>query len=91
MAAGKPDSAKTDLVTADSEKSEYAVASRRTLHVEGKSIGPGQLVNLSASDIAHLSATGFIVKVGADAATSFGVQVGGLQIKGGRKPGGVVA
>ena len=83
MASAKP----------DSEKSEYTVARGRTVHVDGKAIGPGQPVSLSASDAEHLIKTGFLIVPAATADSdqpAFGVQVGGLQIKGGRKPGGVV-
>ena len=84
----------------DSEKSEneagvqaaYAVARGRTVNVDGKSFGPGQAVNPPADDIPHLLKCGFIVPADAenDASTQ-GVRVGGLQIRGGTRPGASIA
>jgi hypothetical protein len=74
-----------------SGKPEYAVARGRTLDIGGKSIGPGQPVDLPEEDVDHLVSAGFLVKVDGDSQeSSFGVRVGGLQIKGGRRPGGAV-
>jgi len=76
----------------DSEKSEYVVAPRRTLWADGRTVGSGQPFTPLESDLNHLVSTGFLVKVlEEESDAGFGVKVGGLQIKGGRKPGGVVA
>lgn len=79
----------------DVEKSapaSYVVARRRTVKVDGKSFGPGQTVAPPESDIPHLLQLGFIVEVKDDADEGAqGVSVGGLQIRGGKKPGASVA
>lgn len=82
----------------DSDKSEvkagaaYVVAPRRTVNVNGKPFGPGQTVNPPAGDVAHLLELGFIVdfKDGSDEPVQ-GVSVGGLQIRGGKRPGASIA
>ncbi|MFM0243789.1 hypothetical protein [Paraburkholderia sediminicola] len=84
----------------DSEKSEieagvqaaYAVARGRTVKVDGKSFGPGQPVNPPDDDIPHLLKIGFIVSVDAEGdVPAAGIRVGGLQIRGGTRPGASVA
>jgi hypothetical protein len=70
----------------------YVVARGRTVNVDGKSFGPGKPVIPPADDIPHLLRCGFIVSADAasDAPTQ-GVRVGGLQIRGGTRPGASVA
>lgn len=72
------------------ESPSYVVARGRTVSVDGKSIGPGSPVELSAEDADWLLGRGFIVDTAAEDASGGGVSVGGLRINGGRKPGGVV-
>lgn len=73
------------------EKPQYVVARGRTVHIDGKAISPGEPVSgLSAVDLDHLLTAGFVAKVAAEDA-SVGVKVGGLQIKGGRRPAGTIA
>lgn len=70
----------------------YAVARGRTVNVDGKSFGPGQAVNPPADDIPHLLKCGFIVPADAENdMPTHGVRVGGLQIRGGTRPGASVA
>lgn len=70
----------------------YAVARGRTVNVDGKSFGPGQSVNPPADDIPHLLKCGFIVSADAESdAPTRGVRVGGLQIRGGTRPGASIA
>lgn len=73
------------------EPPEYVVARGRTVYVDNKSVGPGEPVELSKVDIDHLVSAGFVTHAGAEAISGQGVKVGGLQIKGGRKPGASVA
>lgn len=68
----------------------YVVARGHTVSVDGKSVGPGSPVDLSAEDAVWLLDRGFIVDTAAEDASGGGVAVGGLRINGGRKPGGVV-
>ena len=84
----------------DSEKPEgeavvqtaYVVARGRTVNVDGKSFGPGQSVTPPVDDIPHLQKCGFIVPTdGESDAPAAGVRVGGLQIRGGTRPGASVA
>ena len=70
---------------------EFVVARGRTVHVDGKPQGPGTVVDLPDDDLEHLLAAGFVVRPAEQAAVGAGVRVGGLQIKGGRKPGGTIA
>ena len=70
---------------------EFVVARGRTVHVAGKPQGPGTPIDLPEDEIEHLLATGFVTRVSEKSAIGAGVRVGGLQIKGGRKPGGTVA
>lgn len=72
-------------------KSGYVVANRRTVWVEGKKLGPGSAVDLPADEREHLVKAGFIVAAADEPESGVGVRVGGLQIRGGRKPGGVVS
>lgn len=75
----------------EAEKPQYVVARGRTVRVDGKSVGPGEPVNgLSPADLDHLLVAGFVTKAVAED-VGVGVKVGGLQIKGGRKPAGMVA
>jgi hypothetical protein len=70
----------------------YVVARGRTVSVDGKSIGPGKPVTLAAADIPHLLKGGFIVPAEAESdEPTQGVRVGGLQIRGGTRPGASVA
>lgn len=69
----------------------YTVARGRTVYVDNKPVGPGGAVAMSAIDAAHLVSAGFLQAASDEVlSTSQGVQVGGLQIKGGRRPGGTV-
>lgn len=70
---------------------EYVVAQGRTVYVGSKALGPGEPVEFPKDEIAHLLTAGFVTRTDAEVSIGAGVQVGGLQIKGGRKPGGVVA
>jgi hypothetical protein len=72
------------------ESPEYIVTRGHTVRVDGRTIGPGMPVTLSAEDAEWLLSSGFIVDAAAEASTGGGVAVGGLKIMGGRKPGGVV-
>lgn len=72
------------------ESPAYVVARGRTVSIEGKSVGPGSPVDLSAEDAEWLLGRGFIVDTSAVSIGAGGVSVGGLRIHGGRKPGGVV-
>lgn len=72
------------------ESPEYIVTRGHTVRVDGKAIGPGMPVTLSAEDAEWLMSSGFIVDPAAESASGGGVAVGGLKIMGGRKPGGVV-
>lgn len=70
---------------------DYAVAHGRTVYVDNKPVGPGGSVVMSAADAAHLVEAGFLCAADDETTpASQGVQVGGLQIKGGRRPGGTV-
>jgi hypothetical protein len=68
----------------------YVVAQGRTVYVGNKALGPGEPVEFPKDEIEHLLAAGFVARTDAEAPIGAGVQVGGLQIKGGRRPGGVV-
>jgi len=70
---------------------QYVVAPRRTVMVDKKPLSPGSPVDLPAGELAHLAAAGFVVAVQEEPSTGAGVRVGGLQIKGGRRPGAKVA
>ncbi|CAJ2714658.1 hypothetical protein [Burkholderia pseudomallei] len=73
------------------EKPQYVVARGRTVHIDGKAVGPGEPVSgLSASDLDYLLVAGFVAKAAAEDANA-GIKVGGLQIKGGRRPAGTIA
>jgi hypothetical protein len=72
------------------EAPEYIVTRGHTVRVDGKAVGPGMPVSLSAEDAEWLLSSGFIVDPAAESASGGGVAVGGLKITGGRKPGGVV-
>lgn len=75
----------------EAEKPQYVVARGRTVHVDGKAVGPGEPVSgLSAADLDHLLTAGFVVKAATEDASA-GIKVGGLQIKGGRRPAGTIA
>lgn len=69
----------------------FVVARGRTVHVNGKPQGPGTAVDLPEDELEHLLAAGFVVRAAEPAPTGAGVRVGGLQIKGGRKPGSTIA
>jgi hypothetical protein len=76
----------------DTATTSYVVARRRTVKVDGKSFGPGQSVTPPDADVAHLLRLGFILEARDDAdAGAQGVSVGGLQIRGGTRPGASVA
>lgn len=79
--AGAPDPA---------HESEYVVARGRSLQVGGKFIMPGTPVNLPEDEIPHLVLSGFIVRASDQDESGQGVSVGGLQIKGGKRPGPTV-
>jgi hypothetical protein len=71
--------------------SDYTVARGRTVYVDNKPVGPGGSVAMIAVDAEHLVHAGFLRAASDDVRpVSQGVQVGGLQIKGGRRPGGTV-
>ncbi len=71
--------------------SDYTVARGRTVYVDNKPVGPGGSVAMTKLDAEHLVHAGFL-RASSDEVdpASHGVQVGGLQIKGGRRPGGTV-
>jgi hypothetical protein len=70
---------------------EFVVARGRTVQVAGKPQGPGTPIDLPEDELEHLLAAGFIVRIAEEPSVGAGVRVGGLQIKGGRKPGGTIA
>lgn len=74
----------------ESIATEYVVARGRSLMVGGRFQGPGTPVNLPDEEVDHLLAAGFIARPDVEE-TGAGISVGGLQIKGGRKPGATVA
>ncbi|WP_157130282.1 hypothetical protein [Burkholderia pseudomallei] len=71
--------------------SEYVVARGRSLMVDGKLHGPGAAISLPTDELDHLLAAGFVSRSEPEQSSGPGVRVGGLQIKGGRKPGATVA
>lgn len=70
---------------------QYVVASGRSLAVDGRLQPPGTPVDLPANELEHLLAAGFVAHADIDQSSGAGVSVGGLQIKGGRKPGAFIA
>lgn len=70
---------------------EYVVARGRSVRVAGKLLGPGQPVDLPKGTLTRLQQAGFIVPVAVEPAAEGGVRVGGLQIRGGRRPGAQIA
>ena len=82
---------KPTMQRSEDESPEYVVARRRSVRVDGKTLGPGQAVVLPDPEIKHLLQTGFVVPVEVEPSVGIGVSVGGLQIKGGRRPGGAIA
>lgn len=69
---------------------EYVVARGRSLQVAGKFVGPGTPVELPDDEVEHLLLAGFIVLASDQEESGQGVSVGGLQIKGGKRPGPTV-
>lgn len=71
---------------------EYVVARGRTVYVDDVPNGPGRVISMEEGEAAHLVESGFLRPVEDVAATpALGVRVGGLQINGGRRPGGTIA
>jgi hypothetical protein len=70
---------------------DYVVARGRSVYIEGKSYGPGSPVELPDAQLKHLLQAGFIAPSVVEPTAAVGVRVGGLQIRGGRKPGAHIA
>lgn len=70
---------------------KYVVAPRRTVMVDKRPLSPGSPVDLSSEELERLASAGFVVAVEEESPAGAGIRVGGLQIKGGRRPGAKVA
>lgn len=75
---------------APAHESEYVIARGRSLQIAGKIVGPGTPVDLPADEIDHLFLAGFVVRAADQELAGAGVNVGGLRIEGGKRPGGTV-